>query len=254
METIQMTISQEKTILQYLSKAFAEGKAEMLGTGSSRSCWDIDNDAENFIKQTLGLDTDVNLVIKVAMGIGGQTQSNREIATFLDYGDEYLARIYAYGRIIEIMEKVNELSKAYREWDDCEEGELFINAYGLDKELNANRLDEDGYYSTPRLLPLGAKEEDKAEFDKAMSTIEALNDIFGETGDNGQIGRASDGRIVAYDYGFDTFKCEDERWSSDLVELAFADKGMSDYFDTCVKYLTSEEEIGAALEKYYADK
>lgn len=252
METIQMTISQEKTILQYLSKAFAEGKAEMLGTGSSRSCWDIDNDAENFIKQTLRLDTNVNLVIKVAMGIGGQTQSNREIATFLDYGDEYLARIYAYGRIIEIMEKVDELDSTYREWDYYSEGELFVNIYGVNEELNEEFM-EDGKYRS-ECLPLGAKEEDKAEFEKAMSTIEALNDIFGETSDNGQIGRASDGRIVAYDYGFDTFECEDERWSSDLVELAFADKGMSDYFDTCVKYLTSEEEIGIALEKYYADK
>lgn len=138
------------------------------------------------VKEYLNLDSSREYVIKLCVGMAGYNQQNAEVAMYQDYGNEHLAEIVAIGCFVEIMEFVDVLDPELREFtsyigdadDFCyEEFEKFIYRYSVD-------LDESYCPDT-------------------YDTISFLCDKLGWSGDNGQVGITDDGRIVAYDYGYD---------------------------------------------------
>lgn len=136
-----------------------------LGNGSSRVVFDYDD----------------NFCVKIAVDKEGQFQNHNEIKLYDEYGSEFLARIKSYGKYIVVMEKV----RAYNP-DDVQEA-IYENGYE----------DEDEDRDEER-IPLFTEEEVK----NLEAVKNNLDDILTETPDNFQLGKAKDGRMVAYDYGY----------------------------------------------------
>lgn len=179
-----LTIQEEKQILAYLINA------KFLDNGASRCVFNCSKEIADF----LGIDGD-NYIVKLACGVGGVRQTQAEVSCFLDHPDAPLAEIIAYGRYVEIMEYVH-VDCDYRDFAcDCYEDEP------VPYELLFDEEDEDNA-------------ELYAEAEKAYDAIIRLHDIFGHTADNGQLGYNFDGRLVAYDYGFDAGSGCDEQTSS----------------------------------------
>ncbi len=191
--------------------------------------WPMDNGAARSvyepteaIQERFQLDDDC-CVIKVAMGLGGYNQTALEIAAYEHFGQKYpLAKIIAAGRFVEIMEKVFVVNECFRNYNDyCEESsELFLAANDapfdfLRDDINAladerRRIttDDPEEYSLEELEGFLTEADYSVEysaegFREIFNTALTLEDLFGETGDNGQLGYAPDGRLVAYDYGFE---------------------------------------------------
>lgn len=107
------------------------------------------------------------LAIKIAIGNGGKTQNKREIEVN-QLLPEYTNTIHAYGENIIICDLI------IRDWQD--------------------RIDR-SEYRTKKLF------NDK-EWAIIEEIIEKLSETNGHTGDNTQIGKTINKKIVAYDYGF----------------------------------------------------
>lgn len=151
---LKLSKEREKNILKLLSKQ------KRYENGSSRAVFLFEN-----------------FVIKVAFDLGGFLQNEREIELYKDYGSEYLAKIFAYGDYILIMERVELLD--YEMVGDVVEYEGDYNEY---------------LYFFDREVP-GIN-------DKITDTVYFLHDINLETTDNYQLGLTNDDRVVAYDYGY----------------------------------------------------
>jgi hypothetical protein len=160
----RLTKTEERAILNDLMIS-----GNFIANGSSRAVFDFND----------------NLVIKIAIDRPGQRQNANEIQAYKIYGkDSPLAKIVSYGKNIIVMEKVNPL--------DYDEVEGIISGYYRD-DYDYN---EDEEYEEP--YPDG-------EFIEAVrNTVRALERINGETDDNFQIGYDSNGRLVAYDYGYES--------------------------------------------------
>lgn len=90
MKTRKLSINQELKLLRLLKNA------EVLSYGSSR--W------------TFVHPLDKTKVVKLAVGKNALCQNKLEVNTWLKYGDSLpLARIYEYGRFIEVMERMDEI-------------------------------------------------------------------------------------------------------------------------------------------------
>jgi len=119
-------------------------------------------------------------VVKIALDRKGQYQNHVEIKTFREEGDEYLAKIQSYGKYIVVMEKVL--------------------AYDRDfAEIMCNAPDEWEYQS----------ERHEYEMTKELAyqfedVKDHLDYVLGGSADNYQLGLTKDGRIVAYDYGYES--------------------------------------------------
>ena len=121
-----------------------------------------------------------NTIMKVAVGIGALTQNSAEIKAYADYGEDYpLAAIYRYGGVLEEMERVY----------------VFYDQEGQQKSALA--LKKHGFEDAARI-------GNQRHCDRIEYIAGELSDIFGETEDNYQLGVTADGRIVSYDYGFDS--------------------------------------------------
>ena len=140
---------------------------EFLGNGSSRAVFGY---------------TD-SLVVKIAIDKQGQRQNANEINVYRDYGSSLpIAEITAYGKNIVVMERINPL--------DTYEVESVFN-----DEPYEETDDDDETYESYR---------DGDYVDAIKQTVFDLEGINGETSDNYQIGYNSNGKIVAYDYGYYT--------------------------------------------------
>lgn len=116
------------------------------------------------------------IVAKVAIDDQGRFQNETELKTFIDLEGEGLAKFYVYSRSIVIMEEVEVLD------DDLLQ--LAFESFESEKYFDELGINEEGY-------------------DEIVQVVETLNDYFGYTADNYQIGRSIEtGRLVAYDYGF----------------------------------------------------
>ena len=106
-----LTPAQERFILKQLEDC------EPFDHGASRACFECPTE----IVKALGLNTEYEYIIKLAMGLGGLSQNQLEILTYQQYGESHpLAQIFAAGRYVEIMEKL-EIEYDFRDFvdEDC---------------------------------------------------------------------------------------------------------------------------------------
>lgn len=156
-------------------------------------------------------------VIKVAVGVGGMNQLNAEVETYINYRDNYqLANIYAYGQYVEIMEKVKPVyafrSSYVTDWDGNPE---CIEEFAINEFFCEDSTDEE-------------KEEWRKVAESGFHAAALLKEVFGETSDNGQLGRRYDENgnltteMVAFDYGFYCYS--DDVQTSDIEDcMSFDD-------------------------------
>lgn len=216
-----LTPSQERFILKQLESC------EPFDNGASRVCFECPTEIVKF----LGLNAEYEYIIKLAMGLGGLSQNQLEILTYQQYGESHpLAQIFAAGRYVEIMEKL-EIEYDFRDF-----------------------VDEDCYFC----------EDDRGEeywgFNEEIASqvqvaVELLSDLFGQTNDNGQIGYSNlSGTYVSYDYGFTTEKYRDDQMS-DLSNYIIYDEGnLRNYLRGLSDILEQEDELLGSVEKALLDK
>lgn len=205
-----LSYEQETALLNYLAEDY-----EVISNGASRICFV--GIAEVFQAAGIELSPRKKYVIKVAIGIAGINQNRIETEAYRRYGDKYpLAEIVYTGHYVEIMEQVSLLGDEFREYDGYSEDE-FIE-YATDNDIS----------------------EDLARAGYEVAT--ELEDINGATGDNGQLGMNSDGKIVAYDYGFDAGS--EEELCSDLSYTCAFDKALESgrYLRGLAKLVAEEQE------------
>lgn len=146
--TITLTSEEEMAVLKFLDES------DFLGNGSSRAVYQL-----------------FNCVVKVAMSVGGMTQNKVEADFYYDHCySNCFAHLYAHGRVINIMERL----------DDC------------------GFYDYEGFYYDEE------DEEDCERYTTINDLIDEANertDYYGS--DNGQIGWSTlDNCYKLYDYGY----------------------------------------------------
>lgn len=217
-----LTPSQERFILKQLENC------KPFDHGASRACFECPTE----IVKHLGLNVEYEYIIKLAVGLGGLSQNQLEILTYQQYGESHpLAQIFAAGRYVEIMEKL-EIEYDFRDFVDndcyfCEDDNSGEEYWGFNEEI--------------------ASEVEVA--------VELLSDLFGQTNDNGQIGYSNlSGTYVSYDYGFTTEKYRDDQMS-DLSDYIFYDEGnLRNYLRELSDILEQEEELLGSVEKALLNK
>lgn len=162
---------QEKRVINYLMQT----PELFIDSGASRMVFKTTTDINDYLDLP---EKDCNAyIIKIAMGLGGLTQMETEVDTYENYKDTgCFAEIVAIGRYIEIMEAVDV-------WDFSD-------------------YTDDGDYPDLYEEIMEAYDLPCNDAKAVADTMSTLTEIFGYTSDNGQLGQTSDGRWVAYDYGF----------------------------------------------------
>ena len=211
-----LTPAQERFILKQLESC------EPFDHGASRACFECSTE----IVEALGLNTEYEYIIKLAMGLGGLSQNQLEILTYQQYGESHpLAQIFAAGRYVEIMEK---LEIKYDFSDFVDNGCYFFEDYYGEE-----------YW--------GFNEEIASQ---VQVVVELLSDLFGETNDNGQIGYSNlSGTYVSYDYGFTTEKYPDDQMSDLSGYIVYDKVNLRNYLRELSDILEQEEELLGSVEK-----
>lgn len=222
--TKPLSIKEERYVLEQLKEA------EFLDNGASRCVFECPREIGDY----LGFNAD-NYIIKLACGIGGIRQTEAEVSCYLDNSNSPLAKIIAYGRYIEIMEKV-EIDNDYRDFAEyCYEDEEI--PYDMFYEYSGGDMSE---------------EDANDEAEEAYDVIIQLHDIFGHTADNGQLGRNSDGKLVAYDYGFITgVGCDAQ--TSNITDYVYDTIQRNAYIDAVVDLLDKSIEMLEAWEDAFCE-
>ena len=219
-----LTHEQEKLILDYVMGLNTED------AGCARMVFPLDDE----LAEKIGLDVKFDCIVKLAMGIGGYRQNQLEIKTYLNDCEWLpLAEIVAYGRFVEIMERV-EVEDWRDFYDDYSDVDDYMECMFERREGETDEECEKRYQ----------KEFD--EVSKAINTIDTLNDYFGYTGDNGQIGRNRLGEYVAYDYGYTTDRHTGEQ-VSDISDVIYDKEERDLYIQGLFDLLDKEEQL---LEEY----
>lgn len=181
--TYRLSRGEETSLLHALTDRSA---FSLIGSGSSRGVFKMKKLPECLSGLFAKIGNPLQIIVKVAFGTAALRQNDLEVRTFKKYGDEKLARIYAYGRFIIIMEAVK------------------------------IRCDVDDYWLEDA--------EDCSPSEYYEDVFEWANSEFGETCDNLQIGESlSDGRACLYDYGFipgsDHQMCGYGNWANNYKRL-----------------------------------
>lgn len=227
METKVLTHEQEEKVLrQVLNMGFIDN-------GAARMVFHL----EDNLKKQLGIEVDFPCVVKVPLGLGGYNQTQTEIKTYLENGKVLpLADIVAYGRYIEIMEQVE--VEDYRDFYDeyCDVDDYMEDAVSQrDDESDA---DYDRRY-----------QEIYDDVSDACAVMDTLNDFFGTTADNGQIGKDRNGYYVAYDYGY--IPGSRSVQTSDLDEALYQDEDKERYILGLIDILRKEENLLEYYERHF---
>jgi len=220
---IVLTHEQEKIILDYVMGLNTED------AGCARMVFPFSTELE----YKLGLRIPFPCIVKVAMGIGGYRQNQLEIKTYLECCDFLpLAEIAAYGRFVEIMERVEveDWRDFYDDYSDVDDYMDYVNRRENETEEEFSERYDRTYESAT----------------KAVEAMEALNDHFGFTGDNGQIGINRYGNYVAYDYGYTTNRHTGEQ-VSDISDSVYDKDDRNLYIQGLFDLLDKEEHM---LEEY----
>lgn len=235
---------------------------ESLSSGSSRVVYDLNEDVKVKLFKELGVLTSytngVHYVVKLALGLGGRTQSDNEYAAYVAYGDTYpLAPIVAAGQFVLIMEKLedDDITRCICSTDDeCPDGEeiereVIIN-YHLDYDHMINRYNKDtSVLEKESDLDEEALSELRIASDDAASVIRDLDSLFGTTLDNCQIGKNGYGCYLCYDYGFrgDGWGSKNT-WSSRLSNWVDDGRTIDIYINKLIAALKETDDAYEALE------
>ena len=196
---LTLTKVQEKYILNNIDYD------DRIDSGSSRAVFYC----QPYVLEYLGIETDRECVIKLAIGHGGLNQHQTEVEMWLESGgnNQHLAEIFAAGQFVSIMEKVDirDYSDLADSLDDYDINESVIRY--LDYQCDINEEDDKEIF-----------DNEYKEVCKVAETIAFLASYNGCTSDNGQIGKTEDGRYVAYDYGFIAGNGCDTQCSGALVD------------------------------------
>lgn len=146
-------------------------------------------------------------VVKIACDREGRLQNRIECGLFeCTEGASFLGEIYAkYNDYFHIMEYVQPYNSTFidRVSDgcipECEEYDNYEYNTWDDRVITGTVHEDCGFKSLDDMIYECRKVEDVAY---------QLAQYSGDTADNYQIGKTADGRIVAYDYGYDTaYEC-----------------------------------------------
>lgn len=218
MKTIKLLSSeQEKALLRMLVEKYTAD-----ANGASRIVFLVDSSDI----QGCGIDVDINrdYVIKVAIGLAGINQNGVESNAYRYYGETYaLAEVPYIGHYIEIMEAVEV-------WDLRG---TFDDNYDYFYEIMHENYDFD--------------EDRVREF---YDVVLSMEDINGYTSDNAQVGINKEGRVVAFDYGFDNNT--DERFCSTISQWTDFDSDVETterYLNALVDLIDAEDEAVDELER-----
>jgi len=217
---IYLNPNQEKHLIRYMINE----PDLFMASGASRAVFSCTTDIADYLH--LPEKDHGRYVMKVALGKGGISQMKTEFETYTEYGDRgVLAEIVAIGRYVEIMEAVDV-------WDFRDEADWGYEVSA--EEIYSNNED----YLT---------EEDAQ---KVVDTICLLNDLFGCTSDNGQIGKNSRGMWVAFDYGYIPENGHDSQ-TSDISDYIEDDDYRDKYMLGLLELLDQEEDFMGAWEKTF---
>lgn len=197
-QVIRLTHKEEVEILNYLKKQCELSKSSF-ESGSSRvavkiqwnGCMDGSQEFFNKLNERFGTHGSyytTSFMVKIAFGAGGMNQNILETAAYENYGsDAPIAKVYAVGDVIEIMEVLTlaDESEILRD-----EGIEFYNWESYDEYLYEN-------YG-----PVSYKLLNRALLEEMFNTMWELANYFGQTSDNAQLGLNASGDIVCYDYGY----------------------------------------------------
>lgn len=214
---IRLNTNQETHLIRYM----INHPDLFIDNGASRAVFHCTTDIADYLH--LPEKADGRYIMKVAMGRGGVEQMKVEVETYLDYEDYHvLAEIVAVGRYVEIMEAVEV-------WDFRDEAD---NGYTADDFVEA------------------FDELTQSDGEDIEHTIEVLNDLFGYTSDNGQIGKNSRGWWVAYDYGYIPGKGNATQ-TSDISDVICRDSARKEYLKGLLDLLDEEEDFMEQWEKTF---
>lgn len=224
MKAKALTIKEERMVLDLLKDA------RFYDNGASRCVFECSDE----IARYLDINAD-DYIIKLACGMGGIRQTEAEVQCYLDNPDAPLAKIFAYGRYVEVMERV-EIDSDYRDFaEECYED--YQVPYDTFYDYNGGDMCED---------------DADREAEKAYDVIIQLHDIFGHTADNGQLGRNSEGKLVAYDYGFIAGNGCAEQTSS-IADYVYDDIQRNAYIDAVINLLDKSIEMLEAWEDAFCE-
>ena len=223
---------QEKKLLKYLLD-----KGVVLGSGSARVVYQVNSGDVGAI---LGVDFPTDIVVKLGCGCAGYTQNKAEANTYEDFDDAPLARVYALGRFVLIMEAVD----AYdlRGVDD----EIAIDDDCCDVESLASQLKD--------VLPAykgDCNEKDLIDVAQFICKVQASG--MEVNADTLQVGRNKDGVLVAYDYGLLS-----DQWEESVGNASFSIADDRFYLRKYVHMCTSswnktwkKEKFFKAVDRYF---
>lgn len=222
-----MTNEQEKALLNCLAQEY-----EPKDNGAARMVYYVSgSDLESC---GFEVDSSCQYVVKVAIGLAGINQNNIETNTYREHNNEgAFARIFYLGHYCEIMERVYSIEGhslsflreyASRTYEDEEE---FIEVIQrCDSDISAELATE------------------------IYDVIEGLHYLFGHSNDNGQVGLNAEGRVVAYDYGYDEYS--DEQLCSDLTDYYDFESDsifVAEYLESLVHIIDADNEALSMLEQ-----
>lgn len=253
MITHYMSASEEKDFISDLTEYLEKYDRDSIyvGNGSSRIVLDTPTFMAEKYYKVWGLDINREYIVKIAVGLGGKTQMDNEIEAYEAYGDCLpLAKIPAYGEFVEIMEKVD--TSIYDLYNENTWYGLYYykDYYKLFQEGGEFESDYDEAYTYEELCKIvqEKKPEEKETIeeylrlhDQIEEVVKELDDNFGYTSDNEQVGQDADGRVVSYDYGFKGDNWGDTHtWSSPVTDNLYDTENLSSYFHKLIEGLNSE--------------
>lgn len=215
---IRLNTTQEKYLINYM----IANPELFIGSGSSRAVFHCTDELADYLKLP---SQDEKYIVKIAMGEGGVEQMRVEVETFIEYGDTgAFAEIAAVGRYVEIMEYVEAA-------DFYEAAEENWGPAAIQDEYDVSKL----------------------EADSIFETIETLEEIFGHTGDNGQLGKTLNDYWVAFDYGFIPGKGLDSQ-TSDISNYINHPENRKKYLKGLVRLLDEEQDFMWKWENTFLSK
>lgn len=222
----RMDLNKEKAIAQYLHEHWRE---LFIGSGSSRAVFAIDEGLANILGYL-----PFDCIIKMSLGLGGYRQSVLEYNTYCNYEElqPCLATIVARGSIFTVMESVD------TDYDFYE----FYDYYNCDAEdMVGEWYDEDENGNYP-----GGYERDIKFYNEARDVIYQLEEYFGRTSDNCQLGLTDSGHLVAYDYGFDGSRYASEQMTHSSSYFSYGKDGSQTdlFFEVLLDTLEEEMTLG----------
>lgn len=208
-EVIRLTHKEEVEILNYLKEQQALTNGSF-NSGSSRVAVEIryngciEGSQEFFDKlnEKFGTHDILSFMVKIAFGAGGMNQNILETSAYENYGsDAPIARVYAVGDVIEIMEVLTL----------AEESEILRE----DGTLDFGSWEEYDEFLYNDYSPVSYKLLNRALLEEMFNTMWELANYFGETSDNAQLGLNDDGDILCFDYGYNL---NSDEYNSDKAE------------------------------------